>query len=345
MAKIIKKGKYYYTQAYIGTDILTGKRKYKRFKATSRDELKYLIAQAKIQRPSVLSELSIRQVVELYLHEKEKSVTVATMRTYRNQTINLFPDIVDVPIYKLTKGQINACVNDVLVKKKRQTVLNEATLVNSSMKFMGIDFHITLPKHKEERDEFHVPSDNEVQALIDSARGTDMELPIILGAKCGLRRGEVLALTYSDVDFERHTISVTKSNWNGIIKPPKTPASVRTLDLTDDAFALILERQKQGKELIGVQYRRFQELFNKIRKATGLQMRFHDLRHYYASVLLALGISDRYAITFTGHSSPTVLRKVYQHIFLSKKDDVRLQIKAFFNQNTTENATDDKKTP
>lgn len=344
MAKVIKKGKYYYTQAYIGRDILTGKRKYKRFMATNRDELKYLVAQAKIQRPSVLSELTIRQVVERYLGEKEKTVTVATMQTYRHQLQAMFPDIIDVPISKLTTGQINACINKELAKKKRKTLLNEATLINSASKFMGVDFHVVLPRLKEEKDEYHVPTEEEVCLLIETARGTDMELPIILGAKCGLRRGEVLALTYDDIDFEKHTVSITKSDWNGIIKPPKTPASVRTLDLTDDAYALILERRKQGKALIGIPYRRFQERFNKVKNAVGLHLRFHDLRHYYASVLLALGISDRYAITFTGHASPTVLRKVYQHIFLTKKDNVRQQIQAYFRQNATENTTDKTET-
>ncbi len=54
--------------------------------------------------------------------------------------------------------------------------------------------------------------------------------------------------------------------------------------------------------------------------------RFHDLRHYYASILLAIGIPDKYAQYRMGHSSDNMLKNVYQHLFEAKKDKVNAQI-------------------
>ena len=56
-------------------------------------------------------------------------------------------------------------------------------------------------------------------------------------------------------------------------------------------------------------------------------VRFHNLRHYYATVLLELGIPDKFAIELTGHSTPYMLREVYQHTREQKMNEYRKLLK------------------
>lgn len=59
-------------------------------------------------------------------------------------------------------------------------------------------------------------------------------------------------------------------------------------------------------------------------------IRFHDLRHYYASVMLSLGIPDKYAMERMGHSTPNMLKTVYQHLMEEKKNEVSDVVNDFF---------------
>lgn len=65
-------------------------------------------------------------------------------------------------------------------------------------------------------------------------------------------------------------------------------------------------------------YNRFRKLQKKLNMN---EFRFHDLRHYNASVMLALGIPDKYAMQRIGHSSTSILKNVYQHIMSEKQNE------------------------
>ena len=73
---------------------------------------------------------------------------------------------------------------------------------------------------------------------------------------------------------------------------------------------------------------RFADILNKCGVP---HFRFHDLRHYNASVMLALGIPDKYAMARMGHSTPNMLQNVYQHLLSEKEKEVSDNINNFFN--------------
>ena len=139
----------------------------------------------------------------------------------------------------------------------------------------------------------------------------------------GLRRGEALALTYNDIDFERKTISVTKSLvWTPNqpeIKSTKTEAGNRTVIL-HDALAEVLPRGKGyifGGPLTQTEYRR---LWKSYCDESGVTCTPHQLRHYYATILYEAGIDEKMAQELLGHSSITVTRDIYTHIRMSRLD-------------------------
>ena len=143
---------------------------------------------------------------------------------------------------------------------------------------------------------------------------------------CGLREGEMLALTFGDVNFSDNTISVSKTyhrmHRRDIITTPKTPKSNRNITMPNelaeelkDFFSMIVDTDKDARIFEGITK---DNLYKAIRSAcqkTGLpHIRIHDLRHSHVSLLInngfsALAIADR-----MGHESESITYR-YAHLF------------------------------
>jgi integrase len=169
----------------------------------------------------------------------------------------------------------------------------------------------------------------QAQCLLDAVRGQRMEALYWLALSLGLRKGEVLALRWADLDFTQRTLRVVGSvqviGSKIQIVPPKTTSSVRTLPLPDVLLQVILRHrdlQEQEREAYGPDWNR-QDLvfpstnglpiwprnvnvaFKRILRAAGLPetTRFHDLRHSCATLLIQQGVHLRVVMEILGHSS------------------------------------------
>ena len=149
---------------------------------------------------------------------------------------------------------------------------------------------------------------------------------------CGIRVGELLALTPSDFDFPHSTVSISKSyqrlNGEDIITDPKTPKSKRTIKMPE---FLAEEMQEYIKALYGVrvQDRIFVITKSTLRnemdrgcKATGVKrIRIHDLRHSHVSLLIEMGFSAVAIADRVGHESIDITYR-YAHLFPSKQTEM-----------------------
>jgi integrase len=191
-----------------------------------------------------------------------------------------------------------------------------------------------------DRDEVRGLSPADARTVITAVAGDRIEPLVLLSLSTGLRQGEALGLRWQDVDLEAGTVRVRHSlqrmPGRGVeLVEPKTPRSRRTLALpTSTANALREHRKSQlqerlwagsrwqeadfvfttsiGTPMIGSDLtRRFQALL----RAAGLPpMRFHDLRHGAASLLLAQGVHPRVVMEMLGHSTITLTMNVYSHV-------------------------------
>ena len=184
-----------------------------------------------------------------------------------------------------------------------------------------------------------LPEDGAIEAVKRSG-DVPFGLFALICLYAGLRRGEVLALRYDDIDRARGVIHVTKSieylGNNPHIKPPKTKAGER------DALLLgVLEKQipqgsgyifcrDDGGLLTKTQYRKRWLAYC---KAIGYDITAHQLRHGYATILYEAGIPDKDAQELLGHSSITVTRDVYTHIRQSRRAETASKLNAFFDNN------------
>lgn len=188
-------------------------------------------------------------------------------------------------------------------------------------------FDVRLPRIGQP--DTYTPTTAEIRALIEAAEG-DLRLAVMLAAYCTLRRGEVLALERSDL--EGNILHITKARvtvkGGTIVKEPKTPGSVRDIPVPDSVRAEIESREGRlvGYTPIGLSAA-FRQL---VRRAGVHPMRFHDLRHYSASIMHAMGVPDVYIQKRGGWSSPAVLRRIYINELTDKAAEVSAQVNAFF---------------
>ena len=170
--------------------------------------------------------------------------------------------------------------------------------------------------------------------------GAEEEVIILLAGWCGLRRGEIFALQWDDIDTKEGIITVDESmalseeGYRFEPKKPKSDNSVRVVAAPD----YLIERLgvlKQGRKVIqpgiftmspGI----FDGLYRRTIKKKGLPaIRFHNLRHYHACILYENQVPDLYAAERMGHDI-WVLKKIYQHLGLKKKNELDQQVKKFF---------------
>ena len=153
---------------------------------------------------------------------------------------------------------------------------------------------------------------------------------------CGVREGELLALTPEDINFENRTLRINKSyqrlKGEDVITDPKTPKSVRTI--TVPAF-LCEELQEYIKSLYGIKptdrlfpitkYYLSNEM-NRGHKATGVKkIRIHDLRHSHVSLLIEMGFSILAIADRMGHESIDITYR-YAHLFPTKQTEIATKL-------------------
>ena len=152
----------------------------------------------------------------------------------------------------------------------------------------------------------------------------------------GLRRGELLALLWTDLDIENKTISVTKQvnriNGRLVVSPPKTQNAVRTLAIPQQAVDLLVaEHQKHPSNpylfpspKTGGMFDpdSFRHTHDKILKAIGAEhIRFHDLRHTFAILSLKNGVDVKTLSGALGHYSAGFTLSTYTHATAEMKRD------------------------
>lgn len=179
----------------------------------------------------------------------------------------------------------------------------------------------------------------EIKALFDAARGTRLFPVIYLTTWYGLRRSEILGLTWENIDLEAHTMDICQvvTRVNSLVIAPRTKndSSHRRLWLTDETCNILrqlrlqqsLERMERGEnyvvndfickrengQMMKPEYVSIE--FKKLLEENGLRpMRFHDLRHTAATLLLGSDVQMQDVSRYLGHSNIAVTMDIYGHL-------------------------------
>ena len=274
--------------------------------------------------------MTVGEMIDRYIESKDSVLSPATIAGYKRIRKNALQDLMPVVLAALTQERVQRSINAMAREKSPKSVRNAHGLLSAALEMYYPDFALrtTLPQKK--RYDAAVPSADDIQAIMAACVGTENELPIMLAVWLGLRMSEILGLRWSDVDGDilhiRHAI-VDEGE-----KSTKTYSSQRDLALPSHIKRLIEERPKRGDHIVELSRRALYCRFQTICKRAGVQhYRFHDLRHINASVMLALGVPNRYAQERMGHATDNMLKTVYQHTMSAEQVKVSQQVDNYFN--------------
>ena len=263
----------------------------------------------------------------------------------------------EVTLKNLTAKDIQEFYLSELERVSPSSVIHYHANIHKALKYaVKIDLIDVNPADKVERPkkDRYVGSfydADEVNALFEAAKGSKLELPILFGAFYGLRRSEAIGLKWDAIDFDQNTIiirhTITSCDLDGkrvlvASDTTKTKSSMRTLPLVPfmrERLLTLKEEQQENRRLCGRSYIKeyleyvcvneigdlikphyVTESFPKLLKAKGMrQIRYHDLRHSCASLLLANGVPMKQIQEWLGHSDFSTTANTYAHLDYSSK--------------------------
>ena len=263
----------------------------------------------------------------------------------------------NLTLRELEARHLQMFYSEMLRKVKPNTVIHYHAIIHSALKYavktdmlvQNVADKVDRPKKNSFQPVFL--SAEEMQKMFEALRGTKLELPVLVAAFYGFRRGEVLGLKWDAIDFERGTISVIRTVTTITVEgkqmeieqqSAKTKSSLRTLPLIGsfrEYFLQVKEAQELNKQICGNCYNHeydgfvfvdelgermranyLTSAFPKFLEDHGLRrMRFHDLRHSCASLLLANGVPLKHIQEWLGHSDFTTTANIYAHLDYKSK--------------------------
>ncbi|MFS7886605.1 site-specific integrase [Helicobacter pylori] len=279
----------------------------------------------------IKKDTSIKQAKESFFNQKIglKEESLRFMHLRFTTILKLINIKESSKMSKITKESVFNYHNNAFKKYKKNTLMSLNALLKSFLEFCEQDgyieknpyFKITL-KNAKEGEKINPFSLNEIKAILQST--TDLRLKAFLTTAffTGLRTGEQLALSWSDIDFKNKKINIDKSlNLSGAITSPKNKPSIREVDLLEPVEKILKElkaNEPANKKMIFLSVPKrtqdFQLMFKKLLKALNLKDRkLYSTRHTFASLMLSQGEEAMWVSKTLGHKDLNTTYKTYSH--------------------------------
>lgn len=333
----------YHASVYSHTDA-DGKRRYESFTSYDYNQVLLEVAQFKADKKRAKTENTstvptLGEAMTEFVSIKTDVLSPTTYRLYKGFAKNHFESLRNVPIDKITHAQVQVEINKISASHSPKTVRNVHGFLSSVFSIYRPDFSFSTTLPQKKKSEIVVPTEEDIKLLFDLSSGTALEIPVLLAACCGLRRSEICAIKWSNIDFRRNTITINHAvvldeNNNFVEKSTKTAAGTRTIrmfPLVSDSLKRYKDSNPDTGDYIAPRPNIISNQFPRLLKKHGLpHYRFHDLRHYTVSVMLSLNIPKKYIADYVGHESENMIDQVYGHIMTSKKTSVEDQMQDYF---------------
>ena len=348
----LQDGSYNYQVVVEGErDPITGKRdrKYKTVHGTKKEaerEMRQMINEMESGFSTKPSNMRLSDWMDEWLSLYNPNIAESTRNGYEERINHtLLPYLGTIQLKSLSTQSIQQWVNtlnqSLAPKTIKNVFINLNTALNKAVLLRMIPYNpcegVVLPKLQ--KYQAQVYNQKEIDMLLKLARGTDMFLLLILALSIGFRRGELDALTWADINFDKNEVNIVKSRYHSKegrykVKAPKTESSIRTVIVSAGVMRelekeLLKRRESmlaQGKafslkdpvickkdgtayhpDAITKKWRRF------LKKHNFKQIRFHDLRHTNATVMIQAGVNMKTVQARLGHSNISTTMNIYVH--------------------------------
>ena len=326
----------YRVSLYLGKDE-NGKRIYKSFTAPTEREAQYAAQAFKYEyadKKNAAENIPLSEAFKRYIDSKENVLSPSTVRGYRRIMNTELKDykLKDLGINDITQETIQRAVNEYSLNHSPKTTRNFHGLISAVLSVYRPSLKLSTTMPQKKKIDLYVPSDEDIKTILQSVQGEEIEKAIMLAAFGSLRRSEISALTAEDVKGAYITINkamVLNDEEEWVVKQPKTFAGYRTLEMPQ----FVIDRLPKRGKITELSPNAITKAFARVLKRCGVpHFRFHDLRHYQASILHAMGVPDKYIIARGGWRTEATLKNIYQHTMDKKRQEVETQICCHFSQ-------------
>ena len=280
-----------------------------------------------------------------------KLTTYASYEMMATRIIIPYFETLNIKLKELTTEDIQEFYSTQLERVSANTVIHYHAVIHRALKYavkiktIQSNPAVNVERPRKEKFIGSFYDKKEINTLFDIIQGHPLEVAIKLAAFYGLRREEIIGLKWTAIDFENNTLTiqhtVTECNLDGkhievASDTAKTDSSLRTMPLVTNFRAMLLakkEKQEHYRKLCGRSYckeyldyifvnemgerwkpRYLSDGFKRILEQNGLRrIRFHDLRHTCASLLLANNVPMKKIQEWLGHSEFSTTANIYAH--------------------------------
>ena len=272
------------------------------------------------------------EAIDQYIEARASVLSPNTIKDYKVTRKYHAQSIMALPIATIRSEDIQKAINIDALTLSPKTIRNINNLIMAVIGVYRPDFRPNISLPQRTRVQYNIPSDEDVKRLMADVNGTEMELPILLAAFGPMRRGEICALnskhiTGNIVHVCENMVQDGPGKW--VIRHPKSYAGDRYIPYPD--FVAELWKDKHGR-IVDMTPTALSRRFERIQHRLGLKFRFHDLRHYSASIQHAMGIPDAYIMQRGGWKTDATLKAVYRRAIGSEGDRFTQAVNSYFSE-------------
>jgi integrase len=339
------------------------------FRGATRQEVQRKLAVAKRAQDEGLPQLEGRQTVEQYLtswlFEIKPTIDYGTWRRHEEFTrLHIVPFMGPMRMAQVTPQQVQALYANRLAAGLSSTTvhhihrtLHKAFKDAERLRIVArnVTKLVNVPRMAET--EIHPLSAEEARQLLAITRGERLFALYALALSSGMRESELLGLQWSEVDFDRNLVRVRwqlqREDGHWVWKPPKTRRSRRQISLAVAAMQVLRSHRdardkeratlgplweehelvfctRHGRPLSARNVlRRYKEL---LKKGDLPDIRFHDLRHTAATLLLAGKVNPKVVSEMLGHASVAITLDIYSHVLPDMQQDAAVTLERILYQ-------------
>lgn len=279
--------------------------------------------------------VTFREAVAQYLAMREQVCSPTTIDAYKAIYKSHLTPLDNMDCDDITSADIQRIINRLVKVVSPKTIRNIYGFTVSVIREAAPENHIRCILPRKQPQDKTIPTDEQIAQLLQEIRGTVLELPVLLAAFGPMRRGEICALRTENISgttvhvCENMVRQIVDGHNTWIIKVPKSAAGDRYIDYPEQVARLW--EGKTGR-ITNMNPDTLTNEFRRMLKRRGLPLiRFHDLRHYSASVMHAIGIPDAYIMDRAGWGSDRALL-IYRHSMRDKSAEMSRKTNAHFEQ-------------
>ena len=364
---ITKKGTKWYIVVDLGKDE-KGKRKQKwisgfRTKKEAQKKLPEVLQQINNSTFIDAENITVKEYLQYWLSDYAKpNVSPTTYERYSLTVSKVIDFMGNIKIQDIKPTHIQSFVTklnrgDLAPSTVSSHYRTLNTAMNQAVKWRMIQvnpcYGVTPPKNNKTK--MTVLEDHEVKKLFEATKDMPIYIVLLIAVTCGLRRGEILGLQWENIDFKNSTMSiennVVRAGKDVVMKETKTSSGKRSVSIPANVLEVLKDVRKKQMEyrmLFGKDYHEnnfvctwpdgkpfspgyITNTFSKLLKKLEIPaIRFHDLRHTHATILLKQGVHPKVVQERLGHSKISMTLDTYSHVLPTMQKEAAEKIRNIF---------------